>query len=288
MFSVFQELDAATNLWDKGKNFYDKKCMYHRYKSFPYFFRNYKKKTYITRDGDGVVFMSCEVVVLDKANTKYIKAKLDISDAKKDANFPPFYYMSRPNKTPFKDFYFDVWSDKDVITDVKEDYSFLPEKDKSKWRKSSKHIALKINLDSNKLEEKQIYLISYMFSVPGMFAIKDGYYSFSESSDGLFEEMVSSLDIEEYCENCKYSVYMDKDVKISGMVSAFLNKSGVDEPISIGAKHDSFGFYGKNTMTISKARKYRSVGFTWKMCENPNEQNGGVEDGEIVPVLTNI
>ena len=158
MFSIFQELDAAANLYEKGKRFYNKKYLYRKYKDFPYFFANYNKKTYINKNGDGIVFMSCDIVVLDKAKTKYIKAKLDITDAKDSTTFPTFHYMQLPNKEPFKDYYFKVWANDNLITSVTEDYYILPEKDRSEWKRSNKKIALKINLNSNMLEENKIYV----------------------------------------------------------------------------------------------------------------------------------
>ena len=285
MISVFQEIDAATNLYEKGKRFLDKKYLYRKYKDFPYFFINYNKKTYINKNGDGIVFMSCDMMVLDKAKTKYIKAKLDITDAKAESNFPTFHQMQLLNKEPFKDCYFKVWANDGIITSVTEDYYVLPERDRSEWKRSNKKIALRINLNSNILEEKKAYKISYMFSVPGMFPIFNGYYDEKSAQISDSEEMVSSLDIEEYCDKCKYSIYVSEDIKVKEKISGFANKSGIDDSVDISAYQQHFGFYNKNIMNVKQAKKYRSIGFKWQVQKLATEAKGDINNGEIVTVL---
>lgn len=285
--SIFQEIESITNLWEKGKKYFSEKAIRRKYKEFPYYFKTYNKKTYINSNGDGIVFLSCKLVVLDKSKCKFIRAKLDISDAQDHVKFPSFSEMKKTkDKIPFRDFIFKIQHGKDIVTSVKENYNILSTSQRSQYEDSNRHICLKINLNANMLEENKEYQISYMFSVPGMFPIKDGYYDIKKSVNHKKQEMVSSLDIEQYCENCKFSIYLSSDICLDDMISGYVDRSGVHESSPQAANCEYFGFYCKNTMCVPNANKYQSVSFTWNVCLNPSEQNGGVENGKIVSLLT--
>ena len=260
---VLQELDAVTNLATKTKRGIGETWTKNwKYRKYPYYFNSYNKKTYVDKNGNGIVFMSCEIVVVDKIKTTYIKAKMDISDAKFNTKFPSFKKLKESRGRAFEDFWFDAWStEKDLITAIKEDYSILPSNQASRYKNSDKHLCIKISLNNNLLKKNRAYKIFYMFSIPGMFPIANGYYNTKSSVGGSLENCVSSLDIEEFCEKCKVSIYLSKDITLDGAVEGFASKSGVEEEKLFEVQYEDFGFYTKNTMVVNKANKYRSVGF---------------------------
>ncbi len=242
-----------------------------KFKKCNYYYNNFNKKTYVDSDGNGVIVVSYELVVLNPLKTNAVYIDLNISDSQDECKLPPFSEMQEKDLKPFKDYKFSVYSRENIIQEVKESYENMSTTEFKIRKKSKKHLGIKICLLQHTLKKNGVYHISYMFSIPKMFTIENGYLG--GTTDIIPLSSNSSFDTR--FNNLKCSLYLSTLIHLDGNIEPDLVDTNNNHSKNIPIKQDQSMLYNKYMVEIKKIYKYSSFGFTW------NVQEKGVHDGKI-------
>lgn len=233
-----------------------------KYAKYNYYYDFYNRKTYVNSNGDGIIFISCDLVVVNPLKTKEIIINLDISDAKENAKFPDFDCMQEDGLKPFEDFCFKCYSDNGIISRAVESYDSLPTAERKTKKSSKKHICIALKIDTSKVKKNKKYKIRYMFSIPGMFPITNGVW---DNKDDNTCECSSYMECNEHFKRVKYSLYLADDIQVNEDVTAKVQttKSHDELPQEINKKE--YMFYNKYITEVKKAQNKKYFVLSWHL-----------------------
>ena len=268
---VLSEIDAATNLLSKARNFFGKFSLKEKTGCDDYYYDEYNKKVYVNKNGDGLIVCSYILKVIDPVKTGSLIRTLDISDAKKGTEFAPFSEMIKaPIDNVFKDFGFWYRSDNDIITDVVEHYEYedLPDASRKDF------ISIKLIIDTSKLEKGKTYKLMHAFSIPGLYPIKDGRFDAENIERTEYNEYRSYISTAHIGHHLRFALYFEEGIEFSDKPKGNLClSSGVKRSKKNAAKKltcvfkDNI-FYKKYHFEIENPQEYSEIFMSWNI-KNP-------------------
>lgn len=261
----FGEIDAATNLFEKTKRFYNHKDKFEK-QCEDYYFEEFNKKIFIKKNGDGIIVSSFILKVIDPSKISYLVRTLDISDAKFSTKFPAFNLMETCSvDNVFQDYGFWVLSDNNIVTDVEEFY----EEFNIMKKNDNKFISIKLNLDSASLIRGKSYKFAYAFSVPGLFPIKNGRFDDDEADRAQYETFNSYVSTKDIGHHLRFSAYFENGIDFK------------EKPVGLAVRHKAKGkkiketkypcqyknniFYEKYCFEVDSPQEYEYIRLKWNL-----------------------
>lgn len=273
---VFSEIDALTNLGEKGFK------LFKRFKSFntgekfcdDYYYEEYNKKIFIKKNGDGLIVSSCILKVIDPLKVDSLIRILDISDAKNSSCFESFDKMRNTKiDNVFSEYGFWYNSENDIITDVEEYYEdeYLSQKNNKKF------ISIKFIIDTNNLVKNRTYKFAYAFSIPGMYPIIDGRFDVQESTRAEYTDFRSYISTEHIGHHLRFSAYFENGIEFkekpsgnSKLSSSIKTKRKAEKKHNCVFKDNIF--YKKYHFEIENPQNYTDIYMKWNI-KNPITKN---------------
>lgn len=230
-------------------------------KRYNYYYKNFNKKTYVDSNGNGVIVISQEIVVLDPLNTKECIVELDISDAKECCKFPGFKTMLNKKAKPFVDFKFAYDSPENIINEASEHYEHMLSPEEKRLKENKKYISVRLSFDQHRLEKNGVYHFTYMFSIPNMFPIRNGRLVEVKKKTPL----TSSLVCYNRYRNVKCALYLSTLIELVGDIKTKLVKDcdGSEELIVVTKNKNIL--YNKYVVEFDHADRYRYFSFNWNV-----------------------
>lgn len=225
-------INSALNIFDKVKNgalwLFKKR---HQFKKSPYYFKNYHKHLTIYDNGNGIIINSFEIIFnSNDEDAKKLVRGINISDGKTTATFESLEKMKNISlKERFDKYGFWVYSDNNIIKEVKEEYWLDNdhEQEDIKAKNDPKELRWVFKFNNSKIELHKPYHVVYIISLPGMFPIKDGKLDFSELNTDNFDEYSNSiLEIRTPTEQLAYTVSFYNDIDLQIEPEAIFKKMG--------------------------------------------------------------
>lgn len=235
----------------------------------PYYFEEYNKKVYVKANGDGMIVASLKLHVNDPIKTPPLIRTYDISDAKKETEFPDFSKMVETgNSAPFEEF--GIWysSQGDIVTAIEEEYA---EEDLSQ-RGNKKFLSFKLVLNGAALEKGRVYDIIYALSIPGLYPIENGRFCGSVQEHEKYGKFRTSVSTYQTHKHLTYSVYTENGIVFSRKPQAFCkgaNTKGNARPNP--CKYRNNMFYEKFNFTLDNPQEYDIIYMEWDV-KNPKLQ----------------
>lgn len=267
---IFSEIDAATNLGEKGFGLF--RFLKKKSKSCDdYYYEEYNKKIYVKKNGNGLIVSSCILKVIDPLKADYLIRTVDISDAKRDAEFESFDSMKNTSLNDiFTKFGFWYISSDNIVTDVEE---FYEDRDAQK-KDDKKYISIKFILDVSKLEAGKTYKITYAFSIPGLFPILDGRFDLTQQDRSNYKDFRSYISALHTGHHLRFSAYFEDGIefkeKPSGNTSLFSFSEESKKNSSktrICVFKDNI-FYKKYYFEVENPQEYKDIYMKWNV-KNP-------------------
>ncbi len=245
-----QDFLACLKLWEYFNEHYKN----FKYRKYPYYFDNFNRKVYVDSNGNGVIVVMQEIVVLDVEKTDGIKIKIDISDSQDDCEFPLFKNMLKKKLKPFKDFKFSYSAKGNIIDKVIENYDELYPTEGRNWKNNKKAISLKMKFRKNNLKKGGRYVVRYMFSIPKMYTIVDGYFGGTKEP---LSPISSVTEFDRNFNNFKGSLYLSSSINRENDVHAYLDNERNNNYLYI----EENMLYNKYTVNLKEAYKHSSFAF---------------------------
>lgn len=234
-----------------------------KFKKFNYYYDFYNRKTYVNYNGDGVILIECDLVVINPLKTKELIVNLDISDSKETTFFPNLDDMQKDELKPFTDFKFKCYSECGIISRVEESYASLSPTERKRVKNSRKHIVLSLKVDSNKIQKNKKYTVRYMFSIPGMFPITNGIYD--DAGDDVSGECSSYMECNEHFKKIKYSLYLDAGISVNEEVNAEVKHTKSNDQIPVAVSKEERMFYNKYIVEVNKPKDNKYFLLSWRV-----------------------
>lgn len=263
------EISAGVNIFEKILNLF-KKCLkkYDKNRSENFYYKEFDKKLFIDKDGNGVLISSFVLKAFNPQETKYIVRDLDIHDGKKSARFDSLDKMQKTSKTDiFNQVGFWFFSPQGIVTDVEEYYDDMEQSRKD----DPQFISFKLNLNTSKMKSGGVYNFSYAFSIPGMFSILDGRFdntNWSRTEHPGFKSLVSARN---FGDRLRFAIYFSNYIEFRESPYVYKKESRIipAKEKSKKSKGDSRCisesgiFYTKYWFEVEEPQKYNCIGIKW-------------------------
>ena len=235
----------------------------------PYYYKEYNKKVFIKRNGNGIIVASLLLWVNNKESTEGIIRTFDISDAKEGTKFPDFdtllengEKMDLREKTPFEDYGLWCWSEGDIVTDIIKKYDKIDKPRKNDPR----FLSFKMILNKAALEKNKSYRITYALSVPGLYPISNGYFSGTKEDHEKYGSFQTSINTYLSHDILKYSVYIEKGIVFSEKPQGyFVDRKKQGELVPNSCNYKDNMFYEKFDFTVAKPQIYDKIYMEWDL-----------------------
>lgn len=233
-----------------------------------YSFAETNKKVFIRRNGNGVIVCSFYFCVKDPSKIKSFLRGLSIADAKRSIHFQKFKSISsgQSKKTPFLEQIFWFQSDNDIISKVTEEYS----KNKPEEKADDRYLELKFHINHDKLEPGKAYRVTYAYSIPGLFPIKDGKVDVEEIpySDYRYS---SNMSVMYLAQRLKFAIYFERGIMLKECPSAKLiplrtpTQPQPPEPIDRPCEYADNIIYKKYLLVVEHPEQYEEISIYWDL-----------------------
>lgn len=229
-FSSISIISSALNIFDKIKNYTLWICKNrYKFKKVPYFFKNYHKHVTIYSNGNGIIINSFDIV-FNNINSKRLVRGINIDDGKISAKFRSLEEMKKVSlKDRFDKYGFWVYSDNNIINDIREEYWLDDEKEEEDKiaKLNEKELQWVFVFNKSKIDLHKPYHIVYIISIPGMFPIKDGKLDYSEINEDIFDKYsTSSIETRTPTENLEYTLSFYNDIALQTEPEVIFKKVG--------------------------------------------------------------
>lgn len=239
-----------------------------------YYYQEYNKKIYVKRNGDGLIVSSCILKVIDPIKTDSLIRTLDISDAKDWAKFDSFDEMKERSMSDlFTKSGFWYKSDNDIVTDVDEFY----EEELRNEEHNSRFISIRFLIDRAKLERGRTYHISYAFSIPGMYPIKDGRFDMASQKRDEYKDFRSYISTTHISHHLRFSAYFEEGIDFKekptghATLSAAVRKTKKKTTRDHNCIYKDNIFYQKYHFEVQDPQDFSSIYLKWNV-KNPHTE----------------
>lgn len=223
-------ISGLLNIFDKLKNYsiwiFKNR---HKFKKSLFFFKNYHKHVTIYENGNGIVINSFDIVFND-TNCKKLARGINIDDGKISAKFKPLKEMRKTLlEERFDKYGFWVYSEHNIIKDVKEEYWLDDDKEEEDKiaKNNPKELRWVFTFNKSKINLHKPYHVVYIISIPGMFPIKDGKLDNTEINKDVFDEYsISSIETRTPTENLIYTLSFYNNISLQTEPEVIFKKVG--------------------------------------------------------------
>lgn len=220
LFSIFEKIKNNLEWIFKNKS---------KFKKSSYYFKNYHKHVTIYDNGSGIIINSFDII-FNNGESKKIHRGINISDGKNRAEFPPLETMQNTKlEDRFDNYGFWVYSDDNIIEEVKEEYWLDDDKEQEDIlaKNDKKELRWIFKLNASKIKLHKPYHVIYVMSIPDMYPIKNGNIDFSEIDKASFNEYSNSgVEIEAPIERLQYTVSFYNSIKLQTDPEALFSTMG--------------------------------------------------------------
>lgn len=232
-FPSMSQINILLNIFDKIRNY----CIWifkskPKFKKSPYYFKKYHKHATVYDNGNGIIIISFDITFNNKDVNRLVRG-VNISDGKLSAVFQSLENMKELSlKERFDKCGFWVYSDENIIEEIKEEYWLDDDKEQGDIaaKHDKKEIRWVFKLNVSKIELHKPYHVVYVISIPGMFPILNGKIDFSEIDKTNFDEYSSSsIDIWTPIEQLKYTVSFYNSIDLQTEPEAIFKAIGDDK-----------------------------------------------------------
>lgn len=232
-----------------------------------YYFEEVNKKVFIKLNGDGVVVCSFDFYVKNPNKIVDFIRYIDITDAKKTSVFPSFKTMQRKSGFCwFSDYKFSYMSENDIISSVEECYEDISQIMVYKKQNNNKCLGVKFNIDKSKLKKNNKYRITYAYSVPGLYPVKNGRHDKSEYPKKSYGEHCSGISVKHMSKTLRFAIYFENgfQFELTPMAYAITLNSKKEISNSVCEMRNNV-FYTKYLYILKSPEKFSDISIKWKL-----------------------
>lgn len=239
-----------------------------KFKKSPYYFKDYHKHVTIYENGNGIVINSFDIVFNNK-ESKTINRGTNIADGKISAEFPALEEMKKIDiKDRFDKYGFWVYSDDNIIEEVKEQYwtDSDEEEEDIVAKKNNKELRWIFKLNMGKIKLHKPYHVIYVISIPGMYPVSNGEFDKSDidlnNSDAYSPS--TSIEIRNPVDQCKYTVSFYQNIELKSEPQAIFKEIGSDKNSYPSVTKEYNIIYNKYICYIKRPQLGSALKLRWK------------------------
>ena len=235
-------------------------------RSLPYYYIEYTKHITIFSNGNGIIHYSFIIKFNDKTKTDKIYRSLDLRDAANNISIPKLSEaLNCKIKDRFKKFGFWYESENDFISRAvqfnwsdndkeKEDNSLINEK-QLRWY---------FLIDPTKIENNQKYKFNYVFSIPNMYPILNGYIDRTRLPYQNYNFSTSCF-IKSRIDKIKYIISFDKDIHLLLPIKCYDIECDQNIKTQLNIHKENNCIYQRFVSECKKMKCNKNVEYLWNI-----------------------
>lgn len=248
-----------------------------------YYFEEYNKHITVYKNGNGILTNSFTIIVNDINAITSFKRELNVEDGQTSICFPSLKTMKTTDlKHRFEKYCFrcKCTNNKDLIRSVTEEY-WTDDSDNGDTvaKNNTKDLKWIVRMNPSAIEIGKPYKISYVISIPGMFAIENGIFKENIANKaGTHGNYISKFEIKHKVKKFTYTVSFEEDMKLfQKPIGKIINN--VDQH-NLQYKNENNIIYDKYIFSANDLDTGGTISIEWCFRETIKKNGGTMNDNK--------
>ncbi len=262
---------------DNGKDNKETEELIDKYSNLDYYFLEYNKHITVYKNGNGILTNSFTIIVNDINSVTSFKRELNVEDGQQSICFPSLKTMKATDlKYRFKNYCFrcKCTNNKDLIRSVTEEY-WTDDSDNGDTasKNNTKDLKWIVRMNPSAIEIGKPYKISYVISIPGMFAIENGVFKETIANKaGTHGNYTSIFEIKHKVKKFTYTASFEENMQLFQKPIGKVTNGAWQH--NLHYKNENNIIYDKYIFSADDLDIGSSISIEWCFKET-NKKNGG-------------